>query len=131
MLLQKGSREEAVHSLINLWLKDNDKSCMYCSRRNFYEDCDTCHGKPLLGTNKEILKVFSAEMDALRSTRSNKHASTKDKSLRMAVSMPVALYQFLNTSMERLYGEKLITEEHNLNWFMKHFGKYFQVPEER
>lgn len=131
MLLQKGEREKAIHALINLWLKDDKKSCMYCSRDKFYEDCKSCQGNPLLATNQETLKVFSAELKELRNTRMNKHAATQDKSMRMSISMPVSLYTFLNNSMERLYGEKLITADYDINWFMKKFGKHFQVPEER
>lgn len=104
---------------------------MYCSKKKFFEDCHLCDGKPLLGTNQEILTVFTAELKKIRDTRANKHSSSKDKSFRFAVSMPVALYNFLNTAMEKMYGEKLITEEYNINWFMKRFGRFFQVPEER
>lgn len=135
MLLQKGQREDAIHALINLWLKDERKSCMYCSRYESdldkYHDCQTCQGKPLLATNKEILKVFSAEMQQIRQTRMNKHGSTKDKSIRWGVSIPADLYRFLDSSFERMYGEHVITKEYDLNWFMKKFGKYFQIPEER
>lgn len=104
---------------------------MYCSKEDSYNTCDVCHGNPLLGTNKEILKAFTAEISHLRDTRANKHASTQNKSMRMAVSIPLSLYQFLNNSMQRLYKEKLFTKEYNVDWFMRKFGKYFQIPQER
>lgn len=131
VLIQNGNRDDAIRALINLWLKDKKLSCMYCSRNKYFEDCDTCHGKPLLATNKDILEQFNIEMQELRQTRANKFAENKGGHMRMAVSMPSSLYAFLDTAMQSMYGEKLINDKYDLNWFMKNFGKYFQVPEER
>lgn len=132
MLLQKGSREDAIHALINAWLKDKRKSCVYCGRNSHFEDCSDCGGvNPPLGTNKDILQGFSQELRQIRETRKNKYASTGDKSIRYAVSMPAGLYLFLRTSFKHLYKEELFTKEHDINWFMRKFGKYFSVPQER
>jgi len=130
MTLVKGSRENAVHSLINLWLKDKRKSCVYCSRTKFFEDCRDCGGiDPPLATNKEILAGFNQELEKIRDTRKNEYASNDKKDLRYAVSMPVGLYQFLSTAFKNMYGEDLFNDKYDINWFMKKFGKYFAIPE--
>lgn len=70
-------------------------------------------------------------MQELRETRKNNFASNKDKTMRMAISMPAPLYFFLDKSFKMMYNEDLFNKEYDINWFMKHFGKYFAVPKER
>lgn len=127
MLIQKGSREDAIHALMNTWLKDKRRFCGWCGRE--YDGTPCCE-KPFIGTNADILSQFNTEMMATRQTRMNKYACLKDKSMRWKLSFPPGLLQFLETAMDSLYHEKLFTQEHDTTWFAKHFGKYFQVPEE-
>lgn len=131
MYVKTGSREEAILALINLWLKDTKMSCVYCGKQDNFQDCQDCGGvEPPLGNNKQILKGFTEELNHIRSTRKNRFASTQDKSMRFGLSMPVGLYNFLIRSFRRMYNEDLFSEEYDINWFMKKFGKYFAVPEE-
>lgn len=127
MLLQKGSREDAIHALINTWLKDTRRRCGWCGQE--YEGLPCCE-KPFIGTNVEILSQFNTEMMAVRQTRHNKYASLKDKSMRWKLSFPPGLLSFLTQSMKTLYHEDLFSKEYDTTWFAHRFGKYFQVPEE-
>lgn len=127
MLLQKGSRENAIHALINTWLKDPTLSCAGCGK---VYNGEACCDQPFIATNADILKQFTKELNVIRYTRANKHASTKDKSLRFAVSMPQGLMLFLTNSFKAMYNEDLFNKEYTVSWFMKRFGKYFGVPEE-
>jgi hypothetical protein len=131
MQIKTGSKEDAVHALINLWLKDTRKSCAYCGRSRFFEDCGICEGKnPPLGTNAEILEGFYEELKEVRATRKNKFASNNSKDFRLGISMPIGLYQFLDKTFKEKYKVNLFDEKGDLNWFMKKFGKYFAIPEE-
>ena len=131
MHIKSGSKRDAVEALINLWLKDPRKTCGYCNREKDFHLCGECDGKPLLVNNAEYLKGFTVELRKLRETRSNKHAATKNKSMRFALSIPPGLYFFLKSSMKRLYNEDFdLRNKKESDWFLKNFGKYFAVPEE-
>lgn len=128
MLIQHGNREEAVHALIEMWIKDPNQYCVTCGE--VYIPGESCCDKRIIGNNADTLKRFAMEMREIRETRKNKHASNKDKTMRWGVSVPVGLYNFLDKSMQRLYKERLFTKEHGVEWFNRKFGKYFAVPEE-
>jgi len=89
---------------------------------------ETCCDLPLYCTNRAAYIRFLKEIKQVRETRKNIYASNSDKTLRLGVSLPANLYNFLNSSMRRLYNEQLFTEEFNMFWFIKHFPQ-FQVPE--
>lgn len=126
----KGSREDAIRALINLWLKDNRMYCATCGE--MFKGVQCCDN-PVVGTNRAIFKQFNKEMKRIRQTRCNEHASIsaggmKD-TMRWKLSIPIGLLQFLEKSFTIVYGEKLFNRDYNTNWFAKKFGKYFQVPE--
>lgn len=132
MLIQVGEREKAIRVLINVWLRDQKMSCAYCGREKDFNRCEDCRGVDVpLATNKQILNGFTEELTTLRETRKNKYASTEKKDLRFALSMPVGLYNFLDRAFKRIYNESLFTKEYDVNWFLKKFGRYFGVPQER
>jgi hypothetical protein len=134
MLITHGNREDAIHALINTWLKDPTKSCAYCGKGYNYERFmaeGPCCEQPLINTNHEHMKLFQQELEVIRQTRKNKYGSNDDKTMRMGLSIPAGLYVFLDKAMIKNYGERLFTKEYDANWFMKKFGKHFQVPEER
>lgn len=128
MLIQKGNREDAIHALINFWLKDPRKYCVTCGQP--YREGVPCCDRRIIGTNVEALRIFTQEIREIRDTRKNKFASDKDKTMRLGASIPLGLYGFLEESMKRLYGESLLTDKYNIVWFNKKFGRYFAVPEE-
>lgn len=129
MLIQKGSREDAIHALINTWLKDPTQVCGWCWRVYKPEHFPCCES-PFVSNNSEITKQFSRELQTIRETRRNKYASNKDKSMRWGLSFPYGLLQFLTKAFKDGYGEDLFNKEYDMIWFAKKFGKYFGVPEE-
>lgn len=137
--MAQGSREDAIRALINFWLRDPSISCGSCGSAQsvlnlkvkedgnvVYECCDNV----FLGDNKSHFEHFRKELRETRETRSNKYASQKDKSMRLAIQMPPALLLFLEHSFRRLYKEELFTKKYNVIWFAKKFRKEFSVPEE-
>lgn len=127
MLLQKGSREDAIHALINTWLADKTLSCGWCGRN--YDPLDPmCCEQPFIATNAEVLSVFNKQMMKDRESRKNDFASTDSKSMRWVLSFPPGLLEFLSKSFKKMYGEELFNKEYDMTWFSKKFGKYFAVP---
>ena len=132
MLVTKGTREGAIHALINFWLKDPTLRCGWCGAR-YYKDKPPCCEQPYIGTNAAVMKQFYEDQKVIRETRKNSYASMKGRGtkniMRWKLSFPPGLLRFLEVSFLRLYNEKLFTDKHNHTWFAKKFGKYFQVPE--
>ena len=120
-----GNRKEAVHALINTWLRLPTKSCASCGAEY---DGLTCCEFPVICTNYTAMKQFLKELREFKASRLNVHASNKDKTMRLGVSLPANLYYFLDCAMQRLYQEKLFTEKYTNQWFAKNFPQ-FQVPE--
>lgn len=128
MLLAKGNREDAIHALINVWLKDPQRHCGSCGQE--YIPGTFCCDEPFIATNAQILQQFSKELNERREAQRNKYASNTTKTMRIVVSMPASLLLFLEKVMESQYKEKLFTKEYPPSWFAKKFYKYFAVPEE-
>lgn len=127
MLITKGSREDAIHALINVWLKDPQKHCGSCGQE--YVPAQYCCDNPYIATNSEILRQFTLELNERREAQRNKYASNTTKTMRIVVSMPASLLLFLEKVFEKQYKEKLFTKEYPPSWFAKKFYKYFSVPE--
>ena len=129
MLIQKGSREDAIHALINTWLKDPRMYCGWCG-----EDFDItgyqCCDQPFISNNNGIFKQFVKELQMDRDQMKNKHGSMKGSHMRWALKFPPGLLIFLERSFEQMYNEKLFTKEYDITWFSKKFYKYFAVPKE-
>lgn len=127
MLIKNGSRQDAIHALINLWLKDSTKSCAWCGEK--YEPGRFCCEQPFPATNMQIMQQFSQELKDRREIQKNKFASTDDKSMRASASIPAGLYMFLDSAMHKMYNEGLFTKEYPPSWFAKNFQKVFGVAE--
>lgn len=120
-----GTRQQAIRSLINTWLKIPMKTCATCGKD--WKD-EYCCDTPVICTNQAAMKYFLKDLKQVRETRKNEYASSKDKTIRFTVSIPSNLYFFLDSAMKRLYNEKLFTDVYDWRWFMKHFPQ-FRVPE--
>jgi hypothetical protein len=127
-MITQGSREEAIEALLNTWLKDPTFRCGWC-QETYNEALFPCCEQPFIANNAAIMRQFVKETIMIRNSRANQYASNKDKSMRLALSFPPGLLQFLTLAFETMYNEKLFTEEHDMAWFAKKFGKYFQIPE--
>jgi len=125
----QGSREDAIHALINTWLKDTRKKCGWCGA--FYNPLTfPCCEKPFIADNFEIMRQFYREMKLNRESRKNEFAATsKDKKMRWKLSFPPSLLSFLEHSFRTLYNEKLFHDKYNTTWFAKRFKKCFAIPE--
>jgi len=125
----KGSREDAIHALINMWLKDPLRKCGWCGA--LYNPLTfPCCEKPFIATNFDIMRQFYKELQMTKETRKNDFASTgKDKKMRWKLSFPPSLLSFLTASFKRLYDEELFNDQYTTTWFAKKFKKAFTVPE--
>jgi hypothetical protein len=128
MLIKAGNREDAIHALINTWLKDTTLRCGWCGQR-YYKYLMPCCEKPFIGTNLDIFQQFYTQLKEDRDTRRNEFASTKCKTMRWKLSFPPGLLEWLDKSFETTYSEKLFNEKYTANWFARKFKKYFTVPE--
>jgi hypothetical protein len=127
MLLQKGSREDAIHALINTWLKDPALRCGWCGE-DYSAETFPCCEQPFIGTNSNIMEQFHNELRVRRDAQNNDYASNKSKTFRSTLSFPPGLLGFLTISFKALYGEELFTDQYNMNWFSRKFYKYFAIP---
>jgi len=124
------SREELIKNLINEWLSMPGKSCGMCGA-NYFGEQEPCCERPFITDNKGIFKQFHKELQIKKDIQNNKYASTDNKTLRVKLSFPPGLLEYLERAFEiQSHGEKLFNDEHGTTWFAKHFRKYFQVPEE-
>lgn len=124
-----GSREDAIHALINMWLKDPRKKCGWCGAF-FIPVLHPCCEKPYITDNFGIMTQFYKEMKESQKTRKNEFASTgKGHKLRWKLSFPPSLLSFLNNSFRTLYNEELFSKKYSTTWFAKRFRKCFAVPE--
>lgn len=129
MLLQKGTREDAIEALINTFLKDPTKRCGWCGT-TYVEGNPPCCEQPYVTTNRGIYQQFYRELRDRREQQKNKFASTDDKSIRVKLTFPPTMLDFLTRSFKMMYGEDLFSKEYGTSWFAKKFGKYFAVAEE-
>lgn len=133
MLISHGSREDAIHALLNTWLKMPQRWCLNCETEfdpvvvRF-----SCCEDPYMTTNAIVFKRHVREMEEIRDAQKNKFASTGDSNtnMRQLLHFPPGLVQFLEVAMKRLYDEKLFTKEYDQRWFARKFGKYFCVAQE-
>jgi len=132
MLISKGTREGAIHALINFWLKDPVLRCGWCGAR-YFPNKPPCCEKPFIGNNALVMRQFYEDQKMIRETRKNVYASMKGRGtkniMRWTLSFPPSLLRFLEGAFYRLYDEKLFHDKYNQVWFAKRFGKYFQIPE--
>jgi hypothetical protein len=128
MLIKCGKREDAIHALINIWLKDQTKKCGWCGQvynAMFHPCCE----QPFIGTNLDIFEQFYREIKSNRDSRKNEYASTDNKSMRWKLSFPPSLLQWLTKTFKELYNEELFNSKYGTTWFAKKFRKYFTMPE--
>lgn len=127
MLIQKGTREDAIHALINIWLKDPRFYCGWCGKE-YLEGNGACCEQPFIARNSQVLEQFYQELLIDRENNKNDYASNDAKDFRVVLRMPPGLLRFLELTFESMYGEKLFTDKHDINWFAKKFYKYFAMP---
>lgn len=129
--IKAGHREDAIHALMNLWLKQPHRWCLNCEK--VFDEISPvwpCCEKPYLTTNQLVFKRFIEHVKTERELAGNAYKSTPNKDMRHLLTFPPGLLQFLDSAMKRLYNEKLFTKEYDQRWFAKKFGKYFLASQE-
>lgn len=131
MLITKGNREDAIHALINTWLKLPQRWCLNCNAEfdpivQKFGCCDN----PYYTTNQLVFKRHIEELKEFKDAQKNDFGSSEsDTGMRFLLRFPPGLLEFLETSVKRLYGEKLFTKEYDQRWFARKFGKYFCIAD--
>jgi len=128
MLIKVGKREDAIHALINTWLKDPTIKCGWCGTE-YHPNSFPCCDKPFIGTNLEIFRQFYEQLKRDRDSRKNIFASNDGKNMRWKLSFPPGLFEWLTHTFKKMYGEELFNSRYTTSWFAKKFRKYFTIPE--
>lgn len=112
---------DASRAVINTWLKDPSLYCNNCDLDSkYFLATESCCENPQIGRNIDHMMGGIRQNKVLREIAENDYGSTKDKSLRFAVSMPPRLLRVLEDYFAK-HGEKLFTDKKELHEFMKAF----------
>ncbi len=142
MNIVTGSREDAIHALINTWLSFPIRTCGVCGESDNEKMVD-CMAKKMMdvslenpvekacfiATNAQIFEQFVKDQKSVRETRANKWASNKDKTIRQTLSFPPGLLEFLTLAFRKQYEEGLFNTKFDMKGLARKFP-VFQIPEE-
>jgi hypothetical protein len=135
MLIKVDQKEKVVRKAIDMWLKDPSIYCNWCGKQYEGDDVkyipsNSCCESPQIGRNIDHCMAIIKQNRELRETRRNSFASTQDKSIRFAVSLPPTLLGFLDKFFRQFSDDKkgIFKEEGELTWFAKRFPQ-FTIPE--
>lgn len=107
MLIRTPNKFLAARAILNTILKDTRKYCNYCG--NTYDPKDyPCCDNAQVGSHIDHLRGVIKQNVELREMQANDFASTKDKSFRLAVSLPVGLYREWERCFKNNQGRKLL-----------------------
>lgn len=128
MIIKINNKWEALHAVINRWLKDPRVYCNDCGATYYKEMGIKCCDNPHIGTNFDFCRLLIKQNKQMQATRRNEFASTGSKNMRWGVSMPPDLLRCLDNYM-KIHGHTkgLFGEVKDLNGFMKKFPQ-FAIP---
>lgn len=127
MLIKTNDKWEALKAFINTWLKDKTLYCNYCNQ-DYKPELGPCCDSPQIGTNISVTSALIKQNREHTKSRMNEFASSKDKTMRWGVSIPVRLYHDANNYF-KMHGEKgLFNDNNDLRKFMKKF-RAFRIAE--
>lgn len=116
------------------WDLKNVQTCIDNFRANKYRECEVydfgeheCqHKKTITGAQWITMSVEqSRQLTETGFNPINEHGvKNKESDARIVSSIPVALWNELSDTMPTIFREKT-----HFEWFVKHFKKYFLVPE--
>lgn len=125
MLIKTNNKEPAFRAIINTWLKDQSLYCNNCGEPfNPSKDSPECCDMPHIGRNIDHCKGVVDQNKELMKTRLNETGSTKDKSIRWGLSLPISLFYMLDNYKKSLNRPGLFKEEGEIVWFMKKFPQF-------
>ena len=127
MIIKTDKRDEAIHAIINVWLKDKTPYCNNCNE-NYPGEYFPCCENPQVGRNMDHCRGLINQNKEFQKTRLNSYASTADKTLRWGASLPPRLYLYLNSYCKENGEDGLFNEKYDVIWFAKKFPQ-FAIPE--
>lgn len=125
MIIKINNKWEALHAVINTWLKDQRKYCNNCGQ-TFQPELGACCADMAIGTNFDVTLAIKRQNQIAREGLANDHASMKEhKQMRWGVSIPPDLFHTLDNYM-KAHGHKkgLFETPSDLNKFMKKFPMF-------
>lgn len=121
MLIKINDKWEAIHAVINKWLKDPTKYCNNCGK-TYFPETGACCQNPAICTNWDVCLAIKEQNRWHRDRLANDFATTgKNKNMRWGVSIPPSLYQTLEGYMKQNGHKSVFKETADLNMFMKKF----------
>lgn len=121
MIIKINDKWEALHAVINKWLKDQTRYCNNCGK-DFYPEIGACCDDPQIGTNWDFCMAIKEQNKRHRDALSNDLATLGGKkNMRWGVSIPPDLYHTLNNYMKQHGHKGVFEEKSDLNKFMRKF----------
>jgi len=122
MLIRTPDKFLSARAILNTILKDTRKYCNWCG--STYDPNDfPCCDNPQVGSHVDHLHGLLKQNRDVREMQKNDFASTKNKSMRLAVSLPAGLFREWERCFKNNQGEKLI-KPGELPKFMKEFPQF-------
>jgi len=122
MLIRTPDKFLSARAILNTLLKDTRKYCNWCGA-DFDPKYFPCCDNPQIGSHIDHLRGIIKQNQMLRETRANDFASTKKKTLRLAVSLPQVLSREWERCFKNNQREKLL-KPGELRKFMKEFPQF-------
>lgn len=114
-------RLEAMEQMINLWLQDGSVYCNNCDLPYCREMMPCCED-PQIGTNKQHMMAVLMENEMRKELLNKDSGANQSNTMRISLSIPPRLYQFLKTYFER-YGEKFPKDNAEIHRMMRRFKR--------
>ena len=122
MLIKTYDKFLAARAILNTILKDTRKYCNWCG--STYDPNDfPCCDNPQVGSHIDHLHGLIKQNREIRETRKNDFASTDNKTMRWAVSLPAGLFREWERCFKNSQKKKLL-EAGDLPKFMKEFPQF-------
>ena len=122
--IQTTDKWDAIHAVINEWLRDRTITCDNCG--TIWHNGDPwCCDNPVLLTNEQLFHLIKRQ-NKDRKLAGNAFMSSEN--MRTAVSMPADLLRFLEAYCKLNHNEKLWNDSRELHAFMRRFP-VFTVPD--
>lgn len=121
MIIKINDKWEALHAVINKWLKDPTKYCNTCGKV-YFPETGVCCEDPQICTNWEVCLAIKEQNRLHRESLANDFGAVKEtKQMRWGVSIPPSLYHTLTGYMKQHGHKSVFEEKSDLNKFMRKF----------
>jgi len=121
-VLEKGKYAE-IRKYINRWLLDQKIYCGSCGFPYFPGE-KACCNDPQIGKNIQHCLAVIQQNQKTKANNLNEFGSTKGKTWRHGVSMPIELMHELERFCQETMGQKLFVNKKDFRGFMKAFPQF-------